>query len=48
MEKLGCRLLLANTYHLGYIPGEDYLKKVGGLHKFNGWKYNILTDSGGF
>jgi len=48
MENLGCRLLLSNTYHLAYQPGGDYLEKHGGLHKFMNWKYNILTDSGGF
>ena len=48
MENLDCRLLLGNTYHLAYQPGGDFLEKVGGLHKFMNWKYNILTDSGGF
>jgi queuine tRNA-ribosyltransferase len=48
MEELGCRILLANTYHLHYRPGTDYLKSIGGLHQFMNWKRNILTDSGGF
>lgn len=48
MEDLGCRLLLANTYHLAYKPGGDLLESVNGLHNFVNWKYNILTDSGGF
>ncbi|CAD8178805.1 unnamed protein product [Paramecium octaurelia] len=48
MDDLGCKLLLANTYHLAYKPGGDLLEKVGGLHKFVNWKHNILTDSGGF
>ncbi|EGR29008.1 queuine tRNA-ribosyltransferase, putative [Ichthyophthirius multifiliis] len=48
MENLNCRLLLGNTYHLAYQPGGDFLEKVGGLHKYMNWKYNILTDSGGF
>lgn len=48
MEQLGCRLLLANTYHLAYKPGGDLLEKVDGLHNFTNWKYNFLTDSGGF
>ena len=26
----------------------DIIEKAGGLHKFNGWKRPILTDSGGF
>jgi tRNA-guanine family transglycosylase len=40
--------LLGNTYHLAFTPGGDFLTKAGGLHKFMNWKYNILTDSGGF
>ena len=48
MDELGCKILLSNTYHLGYRPGENFLAKVGGLHKFMNWRNNILTDSGGF
>ena len=48
MESLDCKILLANTYHLGAQPGPAVLDKVGGLHKFMNWKRNILTDSGGF
>ena len=48
MEKLDCRILLGNTYHLNYQPGGDKMEALGGLHDFMNWKYNILTDSGGF
>ncbi len=48
MESLDCRILLSNTYHLANLPGEEFLRKVGGLHKFMSWNRNILTDSGGF
>ncbi|KIN00445.1 hypothetical protein OIDMADRAFT_124447 [Oidiodendron maius Zn] len=48
LEETGCRLCLNNTYHLGLKPGQDVLEKVGGAHNLQGWKYNILTDSGGF
>lgn len=48
MDDMGCKLLLANTYHLAYKPSGDLLEKIGGLHKFINWKNNILTDSGGF
>jgi tRNA-guanine family transglycosylase len=47
LEETGCRLCLNNTYHLGLKPGQDVLKSVGGAHKLQGWKHNILTDSGG-
>src|SRR5580700_24768 len=47
LEETGCRLCLNNTYHLGLKPGQDVLESVGGAHKLQGWKHNILTDSGG-
>ena len=39
---------LSNTYHLHVRPGDDVVKKLGGLHKFMNWDKPILTDSGGF
>lgn len=48
LERMDCRIMLSNTYHLGTRPGPELLKKAGGLHKFMGWKRSILTDSGGF
>ena len=41
-------IILGNTYHLYLRPGLDVLEQAGGLHKFNGWKRPILTDSGGY
>jgi len=29
-------------------PGEDLVKKAGGLHRFMGFEVPILNDSGGF
>ncbi|OQO02458.1 Queuine tRNA-ribosyltransferase catalytic subunit [Cryoendolithus antarcticus] len=48
LEDTGCGLCLNNTYHLGLKPGQKVLDAVGGAHKLQGWKGNILTDSGGF
>lgn len=45
---IGADIILGNTYHLLLRPGVDIIKKAGGIHKFNGWKKNILTDSGGY
>ncbi|MFT3985377.1 MAG: tRNA guanosine(34) transglycosylase Tgt [Lachnospiraceae bacterium] len=39
---------LSNTYHLHVRPGDEIIKKLGGLHKFMVWEKPILTDSGGF
>jgi len=45
---IDCEIMLSNTYHLFLKPGEDILKKNGGLHKMMNWPRNLLTDSGGF
>lgn len=48
LEEAGVNMLLANTYHLMVRPGVDLIRKMGGLHKFMGWRGPILTDSGGY
>jgi queuine tRNA-ribosyltransferase len=48
LRELGARILLGNTYHLHFRPGEDVVAELGGLHRFMGWDGPILTDSGGF
>jgi len=48
LKKIGCQIILANTYHLYLRPGVAVIKKAGGLHKFIRWSDPILTDSGGF
>ena len=48
LEKMDCRIMLGNTYHLGNRPGVETMKAVGGLHNFMNWKRALLTDSGGF
>ncbi len=44
----GARMILANTYHLHLRPGEDLIRRAGGLHRFMNWGGAMLTDSGGF
>ncbi len=48
LNEIGTQILLSNTYHLYLRPGEEIVKKAGGLHKFMHWDKPILTDSGGF
>jgi len=48
LRALGTTILLGNTYHLHFRPGEDLIAELGGLHRFMGWAGPILTDSGGF
>ena len=44
----GASVILGNTYHLHFRPGETLIEELGGLHAFSGWDGPILTDSGGF
>jgi queuine tRNA-ribosyltransferase len=48
VRALGADVILGNTYHLHFRPGEEVIEKLGGLHAFSGWNGPILTDSGGF
>ena len=48
VRDLGARVLLGNTYHLHFRPGDEVIAELGGLHAFMGWDGPILTDSGGF
>ncbi len=48
IEKIGFEAILSNTYHLWMKPGDELVKKAGGLHPFVKWNKSILTDSGGF
>src|SRR5216110_200363 len=44
----GADIILGNTYHLMLRPGAERIARLGGLHRFMGWKRPILTDSGGY
>ena len=48
LKELHCQVQLCNTYHLHLRPGDEIVKKLGGLHKMTRWEGPILTDSGGF
>lgn len=48
LERVNCQVELSNTYHLHVRPGDEIVKKLGGIHKFMVWNKPILTDSGGF
>ena len=48
LKDCGAQIILSNTYHLHLRPGEELVKKAGGLHSFMNWDRPILTDSGGF
>jgi queuine tRNA-ribosyltransferase len=48
VEALGFDMVLGNTFHLFIQPGQDYVRGMGGLHEFMGWRRPIVTDSGGY
>ena len=48
LQRIKTQVELSNTYHLHVRPGDEVVKKLGGLHKFMVWDKPILTDSGGF
>jgi queuine tRNA-ribosyltransferase len=48
VQALGAQIVLGNSYHLHFRPGEALIAELGGLHRFMGWDLPILTDSGGY
>jgi queuine tRNA-ribosyltransferase len=48
LETMGAEIILGNTFHLWLRPGLQVIGKFGGLHRFEGWRRPMLTDSGGF
>ena len=48
VRELGAEILLGNSYHLHFRPGDALVAELGGLHEFMAWDGPILTDSGGF
>ena len=37
LQEIGTQVELSNTYHLHVRPGDEIVKKMGGLHKFMNW-----------
>ena len=48
LKEIKTQVELSNTYHLHVRPGDETVKKLGGIHKFMVWDRPVLTDSGGF
>ncbi|MCR4311352.1 MAG: tRNA guanosine(34) transglycosylase Tgt [Candidatus Taylorbacteria bacterium] len=48
VKDIGAEVVLANTYHLYLQPGEETMRKAGGLGAFMNWSGPTMTDSGGF
>ena len=47
-NKVSADAVLSNTYHLYLQPGDEIIKKAGGLGKFMNWSGPTFTDSRGF
>jgi len=48
VKSIGAQIVLSNTYHLYLAPGDELVKRAGGLGKFMNWDGPTFTDSGGF
>jgi queuine tRNA-ribosyltransferase len=55
LARMNCKLMLSNTYHLAFEPGDEFLKQnyennnnKNAIHNYMKWNNNVLTDSGGF
>lgn len=48
LKAIGAQVVLANTYHLYLTPGEEIVRRAGGLGAFMNWSGPTMTDSGGF
>jgi queuine tRNA-ribosyltransferase len=48
LRETGATMILANAYHLYLRPGDEMIRRLGGIHAFSGWDGALLTDSGGY
>ncbi len=46
--KAGVKEIVTTTLHLEQKLGSEYIRDLGGVHKFMNWQRPVLTDSGGF
>ena len=46
LQEIKTQVELSNTYHLHVRPGDEVVKKLGGLHKFMNWDKPILDRFG--
>jgi len=45
LHALGAEIVLGNSYHLHFRPGEELIAELGGLHAFMGWKGPLLIQA---
>ena len=47
LKENGSQIILANTYHLYFRPGDELVKEADQLNKYMRWDRQILTDKEG-
>ncbi|HPN32975.1 MAG TPA: tRNA guanosine(34) transglycosylase Tgt [bacterium] len=48
LQQIRSQIILGNTYHLYLRPGEELVRRAGGVQTFSSWRRPMLTDSGGY
>ena len=48
LREIGNQVVITNAFHLHLRPGEDFISRMGGLHRFMHWDGPLIMDSGGF
>ncbi len=48
VRNIGIEAAVVNTYHLMLHPGSRAIAGFGGVHRFMGWDFPVLSDSGGY
>ena len=44
IKELGAEIILGNTYHLHLRPGDELVRKMGGLRQFMNWDGPIFSS----
>ncbi len=45
---VGVQMSFVNSYHLVTHPGSEIIKSHGGIHRYSGMNWPLMSDSGGF
>ena len=48
LAQAGTQSIISNAMILSFKPGNDFVKRMGGMHNFTKWNGIQFTDSGGF
>jgi queuine tRNA-ribosyltransferase len=48
LDDVGVQGVVVNAFHLGERPGISVISRLGGIHRFMGFRGPVASDSGGF